>query len=110
SMAQRLAAINADFALHYCTRSAERTAFRQEISSSAFADKVFFHFDAGPAAQKLDLPAALAKAAPEHQLYVCGPTGFIDHVVGVARAAGWRSEQIHLEYFGAAPQDTAGDT
>ncbi|MDP3829550.1 MAG: ferredoxin reductase, partial [Polaromonas sp.] len=49
SMAQRLAAIHADFTLHYCTRSAERTAFRQEISSSTFADKVSFHFDAGPA-------------------------------------------------------------
>jgi vanillate O-demethylase ferredoxin subunit len=109
-MAQRLAAIHADFTLHYCTRSAERTAFRQEISSSAFADKVSFHFDAGPAEQKLDLPAVLAGATPEHQLYVCGPAGFIDHVVNTAKASGWRSEQIHLEYFGAAPQDTAGDT
>ena len=110
SMAQRLAAINADFTLHYCTRSAERTAFRQEIGSSAFADKVRFHFDAGPAEQKLDLPAALAGATPEHQLYVCGPAGFITHVVDSAKASGWRSEQIHLEYFGAAPQDTASDT
>ena len=109
-MAQRLAAINADFTLHYCTRSAERTAFRQEISSSAFADKVRFHFDAGPAEQKLDLPAVLAGATPEHQLYVCGPAGFITHVVDSAKASGWRSEQIHLEYFGAAPQDTGGDT
>ncbi len=109
-MAQRLAAINADFTLHYCTRSAERTAFRQEISDSAFADQVRFHFDDGPAEQKLDLPAALAGATPEHQLYVCGPAGFIDHVVGAAKASGWRSEQIHLEYFGAAPQDTTGDT
>jgi len=109
-MAQRLAAIHADFTLHYCTRSAERTAFRQEIGSSAFADKVRFHFDAGPAEQKLDLPAVLAGATPEHQLYVCGPAGFITHVVDSAKASGWRSEQIHLEYFGAAPQDTAGDT
>ena len=109
-MAQRLAAINADFSLHYCTRSAKRTAFRQEINESTFADKVSFHFDAGDAGQKLDLAAALAGAGTGHQLYVCGPTGFIDHVVAGAKAAGWRPEQIHLEYFGAAAQETSGDT
>ena len=110
SMAQRLAAIVADFTLHYCTRSAERTAFRDEIVASAFASHVSFHFDVGPAAQKLDLEAALGAGHPGKQLYVCGPTGFIDYVVATAKAQGWHSEQIHLEYFGAAQQDTAGDT
>ena len=85
-MAQRLAAINADFTLHYCTRSAERTAFRAEIAASSFADRVRFHYDAGPPEQKLDLEAALGLPAPGTRLYVCGPTGFIDHVVGTAKA------------------------
>ena len=109
-MAQRLAAINADFTMHYCTRSAERTAFRQEIVASTFADRVQFHFDAGPPEQKLDLQASLDDAGPDKQLYVCGPTGFIDYVVSTAKAKGWRGEKIHLEYFGAAPQDTSGDS
>ena len=108
-MAQRLAAIDADFTLHYCTRSAERTAFSQEIKASVFAKHVEFHFDTGPAEQKLDLPAALGQSEPGKQLYVCGPTGFIDYVVNTAKAQGWSSAQIHLEYFGAAPQDTSGD-
>ncbi len=110
SMAQRLAAIGADFTLHYCTRSAERTAFRDEIVASAFSEKVEFHFDAGPAAQKLDLEAALGVGDSGKQLYVCGPTGFIDYVVATAKARGWSGEQIHLEYFGAAAQDTSGDS
>ncbi|MEO8022301.1 PDR/VanB family oxidoreductase [Polaromonas sp.] len=109
-MAQRLATLNADFTLHYCTRSPDRTAFLDEIKASAFAGRTQFHFDAGPAEQKLDIAATLAGAGPGHQLYVCGPTGFIDHVVSSAKAAGWSSEQIHLEYFGAAPQDSSGDT
>ncbi len=109
-MAQRLTTLNADFTLHYCTRSAERTAFHDEIKASAFAARTQFHFDAGPPEQKLDIPATLKAAGPGHQLYVCGPTGFIDHVVNSAKAAGWSSEQIHLEYFGAAPQDSTGDT
>lgn len=110
SMAQRLASIGADFTLHYCTRSAERTAFVQEIQASAFANQVHFHFDAGPPEQKLDLAKALAGTDADRQLYVCGPGGFIAHVVDAAKASGWSPEQIHLEYFGAAPQDSSGDS
>ncbi|MBE7368854.1 PDR/VanB family oxidoreductase [Ramlibacter pallidus] len=109
AMAQRLATSGADFTLHYSTRSAERTAFRDEIGASAYADRVRFHFDDGEAAQKLDLAAELGAPQPGTHLYVCGPTGFIDFVVKTAQGLGWPQEQVHLEYFGAAPQDTTGD-
>jgi vanillate monooxygenase ferredoxin subunit len=109
-MAQRLAAIGADFVLHYCTRSVERTAFRTEIANSAFADRVRFHYDAGPPEQKLNLEADLGAPDPACRLYVCGPTGFIDYVVGTAKVKGWSADQIHLEYFGAAPKDSSGDS
>ena len=108
-MAQRLATTGASFALHYCTRSEERTAFRDEIARSAFGQQVHFHFDSGPAEQKLNLDALIATPEAQTHLYVCGPAGFIDHVVTTARAKGWAGDQIHMEYFGAAPQDTAGD-
>ncbi|RCW68756.1 PDR/VanB family oxidoreductase [Pseudorhodoferax soli] len=108
-MAQRLGALGADFELHYCTRSAERTAFRAEIAAAPFADRVHLHFDDGDAAQKLDAARLLAAPAPGTHVYVCGPTGFIDHVVGTAAAQGWDQANVHLEYFGAAPQDTSGD-
>ena len=109
-MAQRLATIGADFTLHYCTRSPERTAFLQEIKASPFAGRVQFHFDSGPPEQKLDLPSVIAQPDAGTQLYVCGPTGFIDYVVSTAKAKGWPGDQVHLEYFGAAPQDTTSDT
>jgi len=109
-MAQRLAAIDADFTLHYCTRSPERTAFRDEIAASPFAARVQFHYDSGPPSQKLNVQKLLAQPDPGTSLYVCGPTGFIGHVVETAKAHGWSGEQIQLEYFGAAPQDTSGDT
>ncbi len=108
-MAQRLDKIGADFTMHYCTRSQERTAFRAEILAAPFAGKVQFHFDDGAAEQKLDLAAEIARPEPGTHLYVCGPTGFIDWVVKTAQAQGWPADQVHLEYFGAAPQDTAGD-
>jgi vanillate O-demethylase ferredoxin subunit len=51
-------------------------------------------------------------AAPDGQtrLYVCGPAGFMDAVIGTALAQGWRDDQVHREYFAAAPIDHAGDT
>jgi vanillate monooxygenase ferredoxin subunit len=109
AMAQRLANSGADFTLHYSTRSAERTAFRDEIAASSYQHRVQFHFDDGDAGQKLDLKAALGQPQAGTHVYVCGPTGYIDFVVKTARDMGWPEDQVHLEYFGAAAQDTTGD-
>jgi vanillate O-demethylase ferredoxin subunit len=108
-MAQRLATTGADFVLHYCTRCVERTAFVDEIAASPYSDRVQFHFDDGDAAQKLDLEAVLGEPEAGTHLYVCGPTGFIDWVVQTAERFAWNKDQVHLEYFGAAPQVTTGD-
>jgi len=70
---------------------------------------VHFHFDSGAAEQKLDLPALLATPDADTHVYVCGPGGFIDYVVNTAKSLGWPSSQVHLEYFGAAAVDAAGD-
>ncbi len=106
-MAQRLAATEREFSLHYCTRSLSRTAFRDNVA--ALGARAHLHLDDGDASRQLDLPAILAAAPEGTRLYVCGPTGFIDFVVSTAKAAGWPADRIHLEYFGAAPQDTTGD-
>jgi vanillate monooxygenase ferredoxin subunit len=106
-MAQRLRTAGSSFELHYATRSLARTAFRDEIA--AFGERVRLHLDDGDSAQKLDLPAVLAAQPSGTRLYVCGPTGFIDYVVQTAKSRGWPADLIHLEYFGAAPQDTSGD-
>lgn len=100
-MAERLAITGADFEMHYCTRSAERTAFRNRIASSGFAGKVQFHFDDGAQEQKLDLGALLAVEQPGLHLYVCGPKGFMDAVLKTAREKGWPEDQLHYEFFGA---------
>jgi len=108
-MAQRLAAVGADFELHYCTRSQARTAFVDEIAASPFAARVHYHFDDGPPEQKLDLAQLLPQVETQTHLYVCGPAGFIHHVTEWARSHGWPAQQIHVEFFAGAAQDTAGD-
>ncbi|MBV9889311.1 MAG: ferredoxin reductase, partial [Rhizobacter sp.] len=84
-MAERLANIGADFELHYCTRSESRTAFAERIRSAAFAHRVHFHFGDGAAEQRFDVQAVVARAASDAHLYVCGPAGFMDLVLGTAR-------------------------
>jgi vanillate O-demethylase ferredoxin subunit len=109
-MAERLATIGASFEMHYCSRAPERTAFLERIKASKFADRVQLHFDSGDAGQKLALDQVLAATGPGTHIYVCGPAGFIEFVTGTASNHGWPAERVHLEYFGAAPVDTSGDT
>jgi vanillate O-demethylase ferredoxin subunit len=108
-MAERLSTTGASFAMHYCTRSKERTAFFNRIAAAPFATRVTHHFDDGPAAQKLDIGALMATPQPGTHVYVCGPKGFMDAVLGAARAAGWPEAQLHCEFFTAAPVTHAGD-
>jgi vanillate O-demethylase ferredoxin subunit len=108
-MAERLSTTGASFAMHYCTRSKERTAFFNRIAAAPFATRVTHHFDDGPAAQKLDIGALMATPQPGTHVYVCGPKGFMDAVLGAARAAGWPEAQLHYEFFTAAPVTHAGD-
>ena len=110
SMAERLAQSGADFEVHYCTRSRERTAFAGRIAAAPFADRVSFHLDDGAAAQKLDLAALLGTPRGDEHVYVCGPKGFMDAVLDTARAAGWPEAQLHVEFFGAEAATPAGDT
>ena len=108
SMAETLSREGSSFEMHYCTRSAARTAFLPRIRGSAFASQVQMHLDDGEAAQKFDAQAVLARPDPGTHLYVCGPKGFMDFVLGSARSLGWAEECLHREYFtGAAPDPSA---
>lgn len=109
SMAEWLNHGAVDYQMHYCARSADRAAFRERLSAPAFDGRVHFHFDDGAAAQKIALPALLAEPDPDLHLYVCGPTGFIDHVLDTARDHGWPAANIHREYFGKQDIDTSDD-
>ena len=109
AMAETLASKGAAFEMHYCARSPEKAAFKERLGESHLRGLVHFHYDSGDAAQKLDMAALLANPQPDTHLYVCGPQGFIEYVLGTARAQGWPVPQLHVEYFSAAAVDTTGD-
>jgi vanillate O-demethylase ferredoxin subunit len=108
-MAERLANIGAEFELHYCARSEQRTAFLQRIRASSFANRAYFHFNDGPAEQKFDVETVIAHARPETHLYVCGPNGFMNLVLSTARRNGWPEHRLHREYFASTVQASAND-
>lgn len=109
AMARTLHAQGDSFEMHYCGRSAARMAFRGELAAAPFAQAVHVHTDDGAAGQRLDTRQLLARPEPGTHLYVCGPAGFMDHVLATARDCGWPEERLHREYFAAAPVDTSGD-
>lgn len=101
SMAWQLHLDHRKFSLHYCTRSAAAAAFHAELLSLPFAASVHCHLDDGHVAQKLDIYSILTNA--QHtDLYVCGPTGFIDYIKTSAQTARWAADRLHSESFSPA--------
>jgi vanillate O-demethylase ferredoxin subunit len=108
-MAERLSHTGAAFEMHYAARSPERMAFRKRIADSPFAGQVHQYFDNGDPQHKLDVRKILERAPSDAALYVCGPAGFIDHVITTVKESGRSPETIHREYFGAVQQEHADD-
>lgn len=109
AMAKTLHAQGAEFSMHYCGRSASRMAFVEELNRSSFKAFVHIHADDGVGYQPFDAQTELCNPEPDTHLYVCGPGGFMNHVLDSAKSSGWTESQLHREFFAAAPIDTSGD-
>lgn len=110
SMAEHLAAVGADFNMHYFARSEARAAFVERIKRAGFAGRVAFHFAQDDQRQALDLAALLDTHDTETHLYVCGSGGFTNTVIEAALQRGWRGDHIHKEYFNAEHRQCDNDT
>jgi ferredoxin-NADP reductase len=110
AMVAELRRRRAEFLLHYCTRSPEATAFRDELDLLAAQGRVRFHHDGGDPARGLDIAAALREPRSGTHLYYCGPAGMMK--AAAAAAAAWPEGTIHCEYFtgpAARPPEPLGD-
>ncbi|SAL45610.1 ferredoxin [Caballeronia cordobensis] len=103
AMAEHLAAAGASFELHYCVRDRSRAAFIERLDAPALQGRAFFHVDAKEGGPALDVSCALGAPEPGKHLYVCGPGGFMTHVLTTAQRAGWDDAHLHREYFSAPP-------
>jgi ferredoxin-NADP reductase len=101
SMIAELRRRRADFQLHYCTRSAARTAFRDDLATIAADGRIHFHYDGGDPARGLDIRAVLPDPSQGTHLYYCGPAGLMAATAEATK--GWPAGTVHCEYFTAPP-------
>lgn len=99
AMVHRLQMLQADFALHYCTRDAAQTAFYGLLTTDDFAPHVRFHHDGGVPGRGLDVVALLSNVAYGTHVYCCGPAGLMSAVR--AASAHLPPSQVHFEHFSA---------
>jgi len=96
AMGYQLKAEGAKVHLHYCTKSAETTAFKDEIET-LFGDDVTFHHDGGDPANGINLDDVLKDRPEGGHLYLCGPGGLIN--AAREKASHWPDETVHFELF-----------
>jgi ferredoxin-NADP reductase len=101
AMARHCAANAADFTLHYSARSKAKAAFLDVLGAAPFAAHTHLHLDDGDAAQRFVPERELPAPSAGIHLYVCGPAGFMEWVIGEAHRLGYAEAQIHREYFEA---------
>lgn len=104
SMMARLRATGGKFALHYCTREPERTAFLGALTPDINADRVHLHHDNGDPKCGLNIPALLRDFEPGTHLYFCGPKNFMNAVLDGAKH--WPQDSLHWEYFSAPMENS----
>ena len=105
AMIATLEADGAEWQMHYCTRSVEKTAFRGRLGPLAGAGKVVHHHDGGDPRNGLDIPALLKPVEPGTHLYYCGPAGFMS--AAAAGAKHWPEGTVHFEFFSAPAERPA---
>lgn len=102
AMAASLETRGADWHMHYCTRSRERTAFLDRLAPFISTGKVSVHHDGGDPSKGLDLARLLRAPAPATHLYYCGPPPFME--AAKVASAHWDKGTVHFEHF-SAPAD-----
>jgi len=108
AMARDLSARGESFEMHYCTRTPAKTAFKEDIAASGFADSIHFHHDNGNSADGLDIKALLADVRDGAHIYYCGPGGFMHACEGASNH--WPRGTVHYEFFSVDETVDHGDS
>lgn len=105
SMARYMDVHDILFELHYFARSEEDAAFLPLLMDRC-PEKLYAHLGVSRDEQDDLLRASFANRAEGTHIYTCGPEGFMDKVVEIAREH-FTEESIHLEAFHPKEQPDA---
>ncbi len=108
TMAYQLLQDEASFELHYCGKSAASSAFVDELKNGELAPYTHFHFKDEGANHRAFFEDSLKNTDAATHIYTCGPNGFMDWVINLAKTRNLPDEQIHKEYF-QVDTDLSGD-
>jgi len=97
AMAHRLAAIGADFELHYSVKSRETAGYLNDLETFPWKDRLHLHVS--QEGTRADLDQVLAGYQDGWHVYTCGPDRFMQGVMEAAERQGFPEEVRHLEYF-----------
>lgn len=96
------------FKLYYVSRSAETTAFLDELSSAEWKPHVVIHHDHGDLANAFDFWPVFEKPASGAHVYCCGPRALMDSVHDMT--GHWPTGTVHFESFGVDQSRAAENT
>lgn len=101
AMADRLQAIGKPFKLHYFTRGANYTAFRDRLNCGQYAEHISLYegYDEVETGRQLE---SIFASHPTGQVYICGPAPFME-VTETLALKDRSTEQVNLERFAANP-------
>lgn len=100
-MVDRLRTLGKNFKLHYAVRVRNEALLAQIDEAD---DRIHLHVDSEENGRLLDIAAIVAAAAPDDELYCCGPTPML--VAFEAACASRSPQRVHLERF-SAPDNMA---
>lgn len=99
AMADTLYRQGKSFEFIYCAKSRATAGFVDEILSGHWSDLARLHFSDENAKKRISLSEILSDAPYNTHLYVCGPEGFMQWVLGSAEESGFSDQQLHKEFF-----------
>ncbi|WP_367192155.1 2Fe-2S iron-sulfur cluster-binding protein [Amorphus sp. 3PC139-8] len=95
AMAQKLAGDGKEFDIIYCTRSAEETAYLDEMKE-AFGDRLVVHHDAGDPDEVYDFWDHFEEPKNMH-VYCCGPKVLMEEIEAIS--GHWPEGRVNFEDF-----------
>lgn len=97
AMARTLHLAGLPYRFHAFARSAAHLPFAAELGG--LGPSVERHLGLGPEATLAALDAIIGPQGEKHELYLCGPTPFLEAARAIAAAKGWPDAAVHFEYF-----------
>lgn len=109
AMAYALHEAGKSFELHICARNKQSLAFREELGELPFEQSITSYWDDSEHQHRFSASIVLAAKHHNSGLYVCGPSGFMSHVLNTAKAHAWPEASLFSETFVPPKVDTSNN-